>query len=93
VLGDLLQRAGLAGQAQQAWQQAAQRLQTSAAQTEPQALLLAARLAWRRGDAQEARSGAEKLASTPYRHPDMLLLQQELSQGPPVPRPTQRGSR
>ncbi len=79
ALGDLLQRGGRGADAAAAWQLALARLQPGLQRREPQALLLAARLAWRRGNLQEAREWAEKLGSTPYRHPDVLAMRKELS--------------
>ena len=81
VLGDRLQRSGRAAEAAAAWQRATTRLQPGLQRQELPALVLAARLAWRQGAAQEARAGAEKLNSTSYRHPDVLALRDELSQG------------
>ena len=79
ALGDLRQREGRGPEAVAAWQLAMVRLQPGLQRREPQALLLAARLAWRRGNLQEAREWAEKLASTTYRHPDVLAMRKELS--------------
>ena len=81
VLGDSLQRSGRAADAAAAWQLATARLQPGVRRQELPALALAARLAWRQGAIQEARAGAEKLASTPYHHPDVLALREELSHG------------
>ncbi len=84
ALGDLLQRRARTGAADTsaataAWQQAALRLQPGVQRRELPALALAARLAWRLGAVQEARAGAEMLDSTPYRHPDVLALRDELA--------------
>ena len=81
VLGDRLRRQGQVAAASAAWQAAQQRLKQGVQRQEPPALLLSARLAWRQGAAQEAREGAEKLASTSYRHPDVAILHKELSPG------------
>ncbi|MBT9490161.1 MAG: serine/threonine protein kinase [Rubrivivax sp.] len=81
VHGDVLQAAGHADGAAQAWQQAGQRLGPGVARRELPALALAARLVLRQGRAQEALALADELASTPYRHPDVLALREELKQG------------
>jgi len=81
ALGDSLKRSGHPVEGATVWQQASVRLRPGVARHELPALTLAARLAWRQGAAQEARAGAEKLASTPYRHPDVTVLNDELSQG------------
>jgi serine/threonine protein kinase len=78
VHGDLLRAAGDTAGAARAWQQAAQRLRPGLARRELPALALAARLDLRQGRTQEAQRGADELASTPYRHPEVLALREEL---------------
>ena len=80
VLGDVLRHAGRSEPARQAWQAAARRLEPGVQRQDLPALLLSARLAWRRGAVQEAAQSAEKLAFIPYRHPDLLILREELAQ-------------
>jgi len=80
VLGDHLQREGRAEEAAAAWHQATQRLQGGVRRQYLPALVLAGRLALRQGATQEARALAEKLVSTPYRHPDVQVLRDELAQ-------------
>ena len=86
LLGDTHRRSGREADALAAWQQASLRLASSVQRRELPALALAARLAWRQGSAQEARAGAEKILSTPYRHPDVMALREELSHGEAVGR-------
>ena len=84
VLGDRLQAAGQgAGMAEAvaAWAAAQARLRPGLQRQELPALVLSARLAWRQGRPQEARAMAERLVSTTYRHPDVVTLGKELSQG------------
>jgi eukaryotic-like serine/threonine-protein kinase len=80
VLGDALRRAGRTEAGLQAWEAATRRLQPGLQRQDLPAILLSARLAWRRGEVQEAGKSAEKLASIPYRHPDLLILREELAQ-------------
>lgn len=80
VLGDAHRRAGREGAARQAWDAAAGRLQSRLQGQDLHASLLSARLSVRRGAAQEAGQHAEKLASFPYRHPDLAILRAELAQ-------------
>ncbi len=83
VLGDQRRAAGDAAGAARAWQAARQRLGPGLARRELPALALAARLAVREGRIQEAQRGADELASTPYRHPDVLVLREEIQRSVP----------
>jgi hypothetical protein len=78
VLGELQQRAGRSAEAGVAWQQAAARLQPGLQRQEQPALALAGLLAWHRGDTATARRWADRLAASPYRHPDAAALHQAL---------------
>ncbi len=80
VLGDVLRRAGRSEAGLQAWEVAERRLSPGVQRQDMPAMLLSARLAWRRGAAQDAVKTAEKLASIPYLHPDLLILREELAQ-------------
>lgn len=60
------------------WQAAATRLAPRAAAGDPAAQALHAHAQLRLGDAQAARAAAEKLASTPYRHPLLADLLRRL---------------
>jgi eukaryotic-like serine/threonine-protein kinase len=84
ALGDGLQAGRDPGGATARWQAASVQLQPGLARREWPALALAARLHWRLGRIQEARALADELAVSPYRHPELLALQEELrSTGPP----------
>ncbi|WP_341890099.1 serine/threonine-protein kinase [Variovorax sp. YR752] len=79
VLGDAYRRVDRTDVAVPAWEAAARRLNPGVQREDLTALLLSARLAWRRGAAQEAAKTAEMLASIPYRHPDLQILREELA--------------
>ncbi|MFO0143751.1 MAG: hypothetical protein ACK54C_00150, partial [Betaproteobacteria bacterium] len=63
------------------WQTALDRLTEEPMVQAPARLLLAARAHLRLGDLAAARWLAAQMAMTPYRHPDVALLQRELTDG------------
>lgn len=67
--GDAAQAAGEADPAARDWRQAAAQLAARAAGGDLMAQALLAHAHWRLGDAQAAARAADKLATTPYRHP------------------------
>ena len=78
VHGDLLARAGHVDQAQVAWQTAARRERPPAEQLIPAAMTLLGQLDMRLGSAQDARTWADRVTGTSYRHPAFADLQQRL---------------
>ena len=76
--GDLLARAGRTDQAREAWQSAAHRIRPIAEQLNPAAMTQLGQLDLRLGSAQDARSWADRVLGTTYRHPAFADLQQRL---------------
>jgi tetratricopeptide (TPR) repeat protein len=82
VQGDLLARAGLAAQAHDAWQSAANRIRLLAERSFSPAMTQLGQLDLRLGDIQDARAWADKVVATSYRHPAFIDLQQRLGPAP-----------
>jgi serine/threonine-protein kinase len=80
--GDLLARAGLATQARDAWQAAANRIRPIAERSLPSAMTQLGQLDLRLGGIQDARVWADKVEATTYRHPAFTDLQQRLGPTP-----------
>ena len=77
-LGDLQARAGHADAARATWQTAARRLRPVAEQLNPAAMTLLAAADLRLGSPQDARTWADRVQATTYRHPAFADLQQQL---------------
>ncbi|NRF69772.1 protein kinase [Aquincola sp. S2] len=84
--GDLLARQGRRDDAHAQWQSATQRLQPGAARGELPAVALLGRALWRTGATQDARTWADRVEPTTYRHPDYIDLRQRLAKGVPSDR-------
>ena len=80
TLGDLLAKAGDAAGAQRAWQDASARLRPLAERLNPVAMTLLGQADFRLGGTQDARSWADRVRGTSYRHPAYADLQQKLGQ-------------
>jgi tetratricopeptide (TPR) repeat protein len=78
ALGDGLLRSGASGAAQRYWRSAAERLQTLSAGGDPATLTWLAHAQLRLGARHEARSLADRIAASTYRHPAYVDLSQRL---------------
>ncbi|MFL6630320.1 MAG: protein kinase domain-containing protein [Vitreoscilla sp.] len=76
--GDLLAQAGRAELAREAWLAAAARVRPIAERLDPAAMTQLGQLDFRLGRIQDARTWAEKVLGTTYRHPAFADLQQRL---------------
>jgi tetratricopeptide (TPR) repeat protein len=79
ALGDLLAREARSASAREPWQAAAMRLQASAAGGELPSMTLLAHARLRLGAADDARSLANRIEASPYRHPAYADLRQRLA--------------
>lgn len=79
VLGDLLVEAGAPEQAQQHWATAAQRLRGLVDLGDLPAIALRTLLLLRMGEVDEARSLAQRLQSSNYRHPQVAEIRRRLA--------------
>jgi serine/threonine protein kinase len=79
-LGDLLNRAGHATEAQEAWRAAATRVRPHAEHLVPAAMTYLALIDLRQGSTQDARNWADRVKGTTYRHPAYADLQKQLGQ-------------
>ena len=78
--GDLLAQAGRVDEAGQAWQSAANRVRAIADRFVPAAMTQLAQLDLRLGSPQDARTWADRVVRTTYRHPAFADLQKQLGQ-------------
>jgi len=76
--GDLLARSGQGAEARDLWLAAASLMRPSAERLNPTAMTLLGQLDLRLGRAQDARSWADRVLGTTYRHPAFADLQQRL---------------
>ena len=79
ALGDLLARDAQPAAARGHWQASAERLQSAAAAGELPAMTLLAHARLRLGATEEARSLAQRIEASPYRHPAYADLRQRLA--------------
>jgi hypothetical protein len=80
MLGDLLIANGHADEARAAWKAAAARVRPDAEHLNPAAMTTLASLDLRMGNAQDARTWADSVQATSYRHPAFADLQKQLGQ-------------
>jgi serine/threonine-protein kinase len=76
--GDLFAQAGEAARARAVWASSAARIRPFAERLIPAAMTLLGQLDLRLGEAQDARSWADKVLGTTYRHPAFADLQKQL---------------
>ncbi|WP_280152653.1 serine/threonine-protein kinase [Piscinibacter sp. XHJ-5] len=82
LLGDWMSREGRPEAAEAQWRAVAERLRPVAAKASAPALTLLARAELRLGASDAAAALATRIQASPYRHPDLAALVNELADGP-----------